>query len=36
MYYGSVQHLYSSNRATFMKKFQELLEDMTMRTLNHY
>ena len=27
MCYGSVQHNYSSTRASFMKKLQELLED---------
>ena len=27
MCYGSVQHNYSSTRATFMKKLQELLDD---------
>ena len=27
MCYGSVQHIYSSTRASFMKKLQELLED---------
>ena len=27
--------IYSSTRASFMKKLQDLLEDMTMRTLNH-
>ena len=27
MGYGSVQHIYSSTRASFMKKLQELLED---------
>ena len=35
MCYGSVQHISAYSRASFMKKLQELLEKMTMRTLNH-
>ena len=27
MYFGSVQHIYSRSRVSFMKKLQELLED---------
>ena len=27
MCFGSVQHIYSNTRASFMKKLQELLED---------
>ena len=33
MCYGSVQHIYSSTRAYFIKKLQELLEDEYIRGL---